>query len=343
MLVSFVIPVYNGASTIKQCLSSFTCEDLTDVEVILVDDASDDGTPEMASPILSRINGRLIKLSGHSGAAVARNRGARKACGDILVFTDADCIIQVGLVEKIKQIAGELTPGSILGGTYTSLSADGGLFSDFQSVFINYSETKHPHRPDYIPTHLMIIRRADFLFLEGFREEFLPILEDVEFSHRARERGFRLRMIPSLQVGHIFNYTFFKSLKNAFRKSFYWTIYSLQNRDILKDSGTASRELKINSLAALSSFALLSLAAILKWYLPLLMSALSIQTLNLYFSRGLIRRLFNCGSGLRGWMWVLYYLLIYPMPALAGGFSGLWMYLLNRGRLYNDPCRKPRQ
>ncbi|RMG04037.1 MAG: glycosyltransferase, partial [Nitrospirae bacterium] len=52
MLVSFVIPVYNGAATVTQCLLSFTGEDLTGVEVILVDDASEDGTPEMASPLL---------------------------------------------------------------------------------------------------------------------------------------------------------------------------------------------------------------------------------------------------------------------------------------------------
>ena len=80
----------------------------------------------------------------------------------------------------------------------------------------------------------------------GFKENFLPILEDVEFSHRLRRTGFKLTMNPEILVRHIFNFTLIKSLKNAFRKSLYWTIYSLKNKDLLTDSGTASIELKFN-------------------------------------------------------------------------------------------------
>ncbi|RMG02762.1 MAG: hypothetical protein D6726_06945 [Nitrospirae bacterium] len=123
-------------------------------------------------------------------------------------------------------------------------------------------------------------------------------------------------------------------MKNAFRKSFYWTIYSLRNRDILKDSGTASRELKIDSLSLLSTFGLLVLAVLLHSYMPLFVAALVVQAINLYFSRGLIRGFLSNGTGLRGWMWILYYIFIYPMPVLAGGLSGLWRYLLKMRRLY---------
>jgi len=62
----------------------------------------------------------------------------------------------------------------------------------------------------------------------GFSEKFLPILEDVDFSHRLRELGYRLVMNPILQVQHIFNFSLYRSLRNAIRKSMYWTMYSIK-------------------------------------------------------------------------------------------------------------------
>ncbi len=95
----------------------------------------------------------------------------------------------------------------------------------------------------------MAISSEHFRKSGGFLEDFLPMIEDVEFSHRMREWGFKLIMNSEILVQHIFNFNFVKSLKNAFRKSFYWKIYSLKNKDIFKDSGTASIELKTNVAA----------------------------------------------------------------------------------------------
>jgi glycosyltransferase involved in cell wall biosynthesis len=321
MLVSFIIPAHNAAATIQKTLASFMKEDLEDVEVILVDDFSEDDTPALAALILCKINGRMIQTDEHSGAGIARNRGAEAAQGEVLVFIDADCLIKPGLIDSIKKEAEAILPGTILGGTYTPLSSDGGFFSDFQSVFINYSETKHPESPDYIPTHLMIIGKEDFFSAGGFREDFLPILEDVEFSHRAREQGFHLRMIPSLQVGHIFNYTFLKSLKNAFRKSFYWTIYSLSRRDIFRDSGTASRELKVNILSWLVTLLLIALALFPGNFTPLLFS-IPVNILNIILNKDLLAAFFRSGGPGFGLSAAMYYLCIYPLPVLTGGVLG---------------------
>jgi len=67
-------------------------------------------------------------------------------------------------------------------------------------------------------------------------------------------------MNQAMAVRHIFNYSFIKSLVNAFRKTMWWIIYSLSNRDLFADSGTASSELKVNGAVWLLNMLLLQLA-----------------------------------------------------------------------------------
>ena len=183
-------------------------------------------------------------MDKHSGASRARNTGAKNSGGEILFFIDADCLLQKNTLASVNK-AFLISENAIIGGTYTAIPYDKDFFSTFQSIFINYSETKK-EPPDYIPTHAMAIARDIFMKSGGFKENFLPILEDVEFSHRLRKMGYKLTMNSEILVRHIFNFTLIKSMKNAFRKSMYWTIYSLKNKDLLTDSGTASIELKFN-------------------------------------------------------------------------------------------------
>jgi len=105
----------------------------------------------------------------------------------------------------------------------------------------------------------MAIHTAEFLASGGFDEQFLPILEDVEFCHRLRRAGYRLLMDPRVLVRHSFGFGFLGSLRNAARKVRFWARYSLGNRDLFADSGTASRGLK--AAGALAGLCWVSLAA----------------------------------------------------------------------------------
>ena len=250
--ISVIIPVYNGSSTIEKCLEAAFASGYDNFEVIVVDDCSIDNTAEIARkfPCI------FFRLDENSGASKARNTGARNSTGDILFFIDADCILQKDTLINVNKTFNEFSSiqptsgnerysGIVIGGTYTKIPYDDVFFSTFQSIFINYSETKKG-QPDYIAGHAMAIESDLFAKSNGFPESFLPIIEDVEFSHRLRKMGVRLEMHPEILVQHIFNFTFLKSMKNAFKKSKYWTAYSLGNKDMLSVSGTASVELKTN-------------------------------------------------------------------------------------------------
>jgi GT2 family glycosyltransferase len=249
--------------------------------------------------------------------------------GELLFFIDADCVVEKDTLSLVNRAA-QGKRRVVFGGTYTKKAHDDTFFSTFQSVFIHYSETKRSE-PDYIASHAMVIDRETFSQSGGFPEDFMPIIEDVEFSHRLKRNGISLAMEPAILVGHIFNFTFARSLKNAFRKSRYWTAYSLKNRDLFRDSGTASVELKTNvvSLFLTAAFCLLSFVT---GTAPLLVPAAIVFVLNVSVNRKLFAAYYR-EKGLPFALGAaLYYLLVYPIAVGAGSLAGMAGYYLTSGR-----------
>jgi GT2 family glycosyltransferase len=214
----------------------------------------------------------------------------------------------------------------VIGGTYTPAPEDPGFFSLFQSIFIHYFETKRADAPDYIASHALAMDADAFRRTGGFPEDFLPIIEDVEFSHRLRRQGFRLVMEPAIQVRHIFNFTLRRSLRNAVKKSRFWTRYSLRNRDLLADSGTASRELKMTVLSAMLCLAVIGTwlatgKAFLLWSLPVIVG------LNAVVNQGLIRTFKSTGGTLFAFLAYGYYMTLYALAVATGAMFGTAEYL----------------
>ncbi len=318
-LISVIIPNYNGGDTIEECLEAVFSSDHENFEVIVVDDCSTDGSVEK----IRHFPCKLIVLDRNSGASVARNRGARNSSGEILFFIDSDCVVDRDTLSIVgRTISGH--EDTVVGGTYDRMPFDDTFFAAFQSVFIHYSETKR-EQPDYVATHAMVIGRKVFEESGGFREDFMPILEDVEFSHRLRRSGITLRMNPEITVRHIFNFTLAGSLRNAFRKTKYWTIYSLKNRDLLSDSGTASRELKFNVV----SFLLITFLIFLYFTsgnAVLLPGAFLAWIFNIFLNRRFVSSLYATKGGFFALLATFYYTSIYPLAIAAGAVAGLMGY-----------------
>lgn len=323
-LVSIIIPNRNGANTIGTCLAAAQASQHGNFEIIVVDDGSEDNSIE----VIERYPCKLVRLRQHGGAAQARNAGVSCSRGRILFFTDADCLLQpdtLALAARTLALAGS---NAIIGGTYTPAPHDRRFFSRFQSIFINYFETRHAPAADYIATHALAMDASVFRCNRGFAEHVRPILEDVEFSHRLRRSGCRLVMNPSIQVQHIFNYSLIRSLRNAFVKSMYWTDYAIGNGDLLANSGTASVELKLNVLIFAGNAGLLS-GFVLTGKMSLLAFIALALAFNLFVNRGLLlayHRAEGLGFAL---MATLYYLLLYPLAVGAGAGAGMLRHLFS--------------
>ena len=327
-LVSVIIPNRNGGATLGKCLEAALASRYDNFEVVVVDDASQDNS----IAVIAQYPCKLVRLAQHGGAALARNMGAQHARGDLFFFTDADCLLQNdSLALAVSTLATEGAE-AIVGGTYTLAPYDRRFCSRFQSVFINYSETRHAPAADYIATHALAISADSFRRHQGFAESPLPILEDVEFSHRLRRAGCRLVMNPAIQVQHMFDYSLLRSMRNAYVKSKYWTCYAIGNRDLLADSGTASVGLKVNVGVYVCNGLLLAGYCLSGSTGLLLLMALALA-FNLFVNRGLLLAFQRAeGSGFAV-MATLYYLLLYPAAVAVGAVSGLALYFRNPGQV----------
>ena len=321
--ISVIIPNHNGEKTIGRCLDAAYASTYTNFEVIVVDDCSADNS----AAIIDKYPCRFIRLTEHGGASMARNTGARKSKGELLFFIDADCLLQPDTIAKAIAAYLKEVPGVVIGGTYTPLPYDQRFYSIFQSIFIHYSETKNFQNPDYIATHAMLITADLFQESGAFKEDFMPILEDVEFSHRLKKKGARLRMAPEVQVQHIFNYTLAKSMRNGIKKTKYWFIYSIKNKDLLSDSGTASLEFKFNVVSCFINIVLILMGVLFNTWafaLPVLL----LFGANLYLNRNLVRAFYKHRGPFFAISAVLYYTFVYPFAVGIGACSGLFSHHL---------------
>jgi glycosyltransferase involved in cell wall biosynthesis len=326
--ISIVIPNYNMAATIGQCLEAALSSDYKNFEVVVADDHSEDNSVE----IIKKYPCKLICLESRSGTSKARNAGARNSRGEFIFFIDADCLLERDTLSIVNRTLSLNGPEVMIGGTYTKMSFDRTFYSIFQSVFVNWSETKNIENPDYIAAHAMIVDARTFEKSGGFPEDFMPIIEDVEFSHRLKRSGCRLVMNPAIQVRHIFNFTLLKSLRNAARKSMYWNMYSLRNKDVFKDSGSASVELKTNvascflNITLIALFVLFDMSEFLYPVPPLFM-------FNIFINRKLLRVFHETGGILFGGKAFIYYTMIYPVPIAIGTLRAVMKYLSGHRRI----------
>ncbi len=316
--VSIVIPNRNGAATIGPCLVAACAARDGRTEIVVVDDHSDDGSVDL----IRTFPVRLVRLGSHQGVSRARNAGARAASGELLLFIDADCLLCDDAVFAARLAMGA-RKDLVVGGTYTPAPADPGFFGAFQSAFIHHFETKRT-APDYVAAHAMVVDADTFRRSGGFVEgSFLGVaasVEDVELSHRLRRAGCALAMSPALLVRHVFRFSLRRSLANAFRKARTWTRYSLGNRDLLADSGTASHELKAH--VALAGAAALLLAATAVLGAGAAVAGAALLALDLHLNRALVGAWSRAGGPGFAALAALYYATFFAVAVAAGGAAG---------------------
>lgn len=106
LLVSVIIPVFNAAKTLDECLQSITKQQLVEFEVLLIDDGSSDNSVEICQHWHaqdSRI--QLLSMSQNTGASAARNLGIRSARGKYICFVDADDWIEPEMFADMVRLA----------------------------------------------------------------------------------------------------------------------------------------------------------------------------------------------------------------------------------------------
>ncbi len=99
--VSVIIPVYNCRAWIKRCLDSVLEQTYQNLEVLVIDDGSDDGSAEIIESFVRKDSRIQYFFQPNQGVASARNRGLLQATGSIVTFVDADDYIEIDMYERM--------------------------------------------------------------------------------------------------------------------------------------------------------------------------------------------------------------------------------------------------
>ena len=101
MKISVVIPVFNSTNTIASCLNTLSNQTLKPLEILLIDDGSTDKTVKTIKTLQKKLPKLKLLTQAHQGPAKARNLGAKKAKGDILVFVDSDMEFDQSFINQL--------------------------------------------------------------------------------------------------------------------------------------------------------------------------------------------------------------------------------------------------
>lgn len=93
-LVSIVIPVYNCSEYVRECIESVLAQDHRNIEVLVIDDGSDDGSAELCRSLAEKDPRVTAHVREHGGVSAARNYGIRIASGELITFVDADDYVE---------------------------------------------------------------------------------------------------------------------------------------------------------------------------------------------------------------------------------------------------------
>jgi GT2 family glycosyltransferase len=215
--ISVVIPTHNGAATLGVCLDSLRASSRPPDEIIVVDDASSDGSAESAR----QFGCRVVRLAENVGAARAKNRGAAVVTGEIIFFTDDDVIVSRDCLARVAEDFDDPRVDGVVGLLDRQIPFDD-FASHFKNLWMRFTYERLPReRIGLFYTSIAAMRREVFQRLGGFDENYrgASIAEDTEFGQRAWAAGHLIRLDPRVVVTHCKRYTLREVLVTDFLRA----------------------------------------------------------------------------------------------------------------------------
>lgn len=105
--ISVIIPIYNTDAYLRECLDSVVGQSLAELEIICVDDGSNDNSSSILKEYAEKDERISIYTQENQGVSIARNNGIKHATGEYLYFFDSDDILEENVLEKIYNTAKE--------------------------------------------------------------------------------------------------------------------------------------------------------------------------------------------------------------------------------------------
>ncbi len=192
--ISVIIPHYNDPVRLRLCLGELLRNDTTDVEIIVVDNAS----PTPIDDVIAEFPSMTFLMEAEKGAAPARNLGVKHSQGEILAFIDADCVPEPDWLSKVREVIlrGDLVGGRVSVFDETPPPRSGA--EAFEAVFA-FNFKKYIEKQGFSGAGNLVTTRTTFEAVGPFKN---GVSEDTEWTQRAVGKGFSLVYADDLRVGH---------------------------------------------------------------------------------------------------------------------------------------------
>ena len=220
-LISVAVVNWNGGEYLPRCLASIY-EQGVDLEVILVDNASTDGSEKKAKELFPQI--KLIQMGGNKGYSAGCNAGVKEAQGEFILLLNPDVILlpkclprllafakanpQAGVVApKLLNPEGSLQP-SIRGFPYplsllllplSYLFPGNKLISSYRMTYFSYEEIAEVDQP---MSSCLLVRKSAYEEVGGMDESFPLYFNDVDFLYRMKKKGWKVFFLPQAKAVH---------------------------------------------------------------------------------------------------------------------------------------------
>ena len=216
--ISIIMVTYNSADVIRSCLQSIR-EQLTEptaAEIIVVDNASADGTQEI---LREELRGGVILLNSvNRGFAAAVNRALGKISGDIILLINPDTVVEDLFFMNLRNFFCN-HPEECLAGPLVTDTSGGRQPSCWQvpSLWTLALECFLPHawstplvtlspnatcEVEMVSGVCLAMRRGVYETVGGLDERFFMFYEDADYCRRARLRGFRVFFVAEMRIRH---------------------------------------------------------------------------------------------------------------------------------------------
>jgi GT2 family glycosyltransferase len=232
--LSVIVPVYNDAGGLRRCLGALTAGSTPDMEIIVVDDASADDSAAVAA----RPGVRVIRLSTNVGPAVARNRGAQQAVGDLLLFVDSDVVVRPGALGHVARLFDQRLDVAAVFGSYDANPVAAGIVSRYKNLQHHFVHQDGDAEASTFWAGCGAIRRRVFLDIGGFDGTRFrrPSVEDIDLGYRLRRAGHRILLDKTLQVTHLKRWTLRSMVwTDVWARAIPWARLIVENRQVGND------------------------------------------------------------------------------------------------------------
>jgi N-acetylglucosaminyl-diphospho-decaprenol L-rhamnosyltransferase len=212
-MLTIIIVSFNAREDLERCLTSLhAAPPVTPHEIIAVDNASIDGSAEMARQWAGV---RVIDSGTNIGFARANNLGIRHSSGTSILLLNSDTVVPAGAIDRlVAEMDQDATvaivgPRLVDGNGRAELSFGRmiGPLNEFRQKRLLTSGavdrlTRRRQYPDWVSGACLLVRRADADAVGGLDERYFMYTEDVDFCAAMRARGRRILFAPEIEVVH---------------------------------------------------------------------------------------------------------------------------------------------